>query len=359
MQGKTANPPGQLDIYMNISDSLIESTTPPPPVGSLSVCGRSMDTQPLCAGVQKAKSSIHPHMAPGKDGAMSLEDFSMQLENALPKFRLAMGDDQQTLYLVKFGAQGFIESMYIKPYIHMAKSKQDQSTVALLTPEFYAVAPLSNDWITKKVDVDDYIDNQLLENAQSVLFSNIDLEIWKNLFFQDIEDALQCDIAVAAAQLDSASAAAEESKGTLSDLIRIKKQLAQANAKRLEPLLADEALETLSAPMVNTIQKWTADRLKRSLTDPFTTLIALYACDFKTANQAKCRLTTQCRTTVDGLELQSSKCSSLTDENIFCVYAKIDSQKKNLEPPRIAIQVTEIEYDIQDVTSKGTKAPAG
>lgn len=295
----------------------------------LSVERTSVLNDDLPAGAKRVDSLIRPYMEFTINKQPSLDRFATDLEKSYPNLRLALGDDVNDLYVVRFGENGFIRSLNIFP----EEIYNDK------TPEFYAIPPLSNEWITRKQTVTDLNENMSqLVGEKEEFFSDIDLEVWRDIFLADIERALDCDICTAAAQMEKDNA--------LADLIDYKKQLAFILANELQSVRKDGISPSQD------IKNLVADRFKRSLTDPHMELVAQYNCTLETNEEQPCRITTKNLVCRQEDTMQTSKISNIEGEKTFCVYTAASSEHQNFHG-EISLQLCEIEYDISIITADG------
>lgn len=348
LAGRTSHTPTNWKFHFNMTtEAFVEEINRPCLLQTTLYVKRNVSASSLCEGAIQAKSIIPPFAESPRNADTSqeeskivyadLEKFAADFETSFPDLRLAVGNNQNDLYVVHLGMGGLIQELNVNP-VFSVTCTAETGTMHYMSPEFYALAPLSTEWITRVCSVGDLEDNGALSSTcKDQLFSDIDMEIWLEMLLSDIERALGCDFA------SKAGACCEES---LKSLIGSKKTLAGLLAARLCGIRAD------AAATPEAVKKLVGDRLKRSLSDARPSLVALFDCTFKAAAGTRCRLVLNNRSKNEGVNLSLSKLSNLPDENIFCVYADAHTDQRNY-PVTLDLEISEIEYDIRTITTDG------
>lgn len=272
---------------------------------------------------RSAKSEIVPKKE-------DTEEFVNHLEAALPCIRVAQGDGKnQSLYAVGFGTDGAIQSIRVCPYDIPVGDGTNKSV-----PEFYALRPLSNQWITRTCMVCELQDDgSLSQNGVEKVYSNIDMELWANRFLTDIEEAL----VLAGRRIQD-----EKCRDTFDAFAENKRSLAEAITEQLEPLRAEASPDTAK------VKQQLKDRLLRSLSDGYQIdLVALYRMEVVTAYP--CRMTLNTRTEATDSVLQPGKLDINNQADGYSMFISAVSDWQAGLSPAVEASIQEVEYDIEDV----------
>ena len=286
------------------------------------------------SNVDKAKLAM-ASIGPKKDDT---DAFVSNLEAALPQLRVAQGDGKdQSLYGITFGTDGAIQSILVKPYDVVV---DDQTTLAV--PEFYAMRPLCNQWISRSCQVKSLTEEGTLSTDWiEKVYSNIDMELWANRFLADIEKAL----------LLSGSHMQEEGVRKLFDALAVVKgSLANGIKEQLIPLRAG------ATQAYHSVKEKLKDKLLRSLCDGYQIDLAA-AYEMQVVSTIPCRLTVhatfeddpQHPKTINKPEaiLQPGKLET-NQQDCYVMFVNASTDWQAGVNPDIAASLLELEYDIED-----------
>lgn len=212
----------------------------------------------LPSGISEVVSSITPHdeISAGTDQDTNLKAFVRGAESVYRGLHIAYKKDENELYGVTMGANGYITQASFGHY-------------STGTPEFLAFKPLSTRFMTRPVSVKDLDASGILnESPEKKVFADIDMHRWGETFLEDYENMLRADIT---------SLAGEKAADELNNLIKLKKELAQAVSKQLTHIRSG------SQTPIDNARKLMKDRLMRN---------AAYANDIDIVTQYKVKINT-------------------------------------------------------------------
>lgn len=212
----------------------------------------------LPSGISEVVSSITPHdeISAGTDQDTNLKAFVRGAESVYQGLHIAYKKDENELYGVTMGANGYITQASFGHY-------------STGTPEFLAFKPLSTRFMTRPVSVKDMDASGILnESPEKKVFADIDMHRWGETFLEDYENMLRADIT---------SLAGEKAADELNNLIKLKKELAQAVSKQLTHIRSG------SQTPIDNARKLMKDRLMRN---------AAYANDIDIVTQYKVKINT-------------------------------------------------------------------
>lgn len=282
--------------------------------------------------VEKARK-VSSNIGPFKEGT---EDFVSSAEAALPQLRLAQGSgSDKSLYFVTFGSGGTIESITISPYQYLNVENQ-----SILAPEFYALRPLANHWMTRSCRLVGYDENGNLhmDGARSIttLYTNVDMEIWAIRLLEDFESVLE----TAAKWLFD-----ERCKVAFDNLISKKSDLATVITLQLTPLR--EGAESCGPVLSSALE----DRLKKSLVKGYNTdLVAKY--QLSAISSEKCRLTLSEKVKNSDSVVQMGKIDARGGVSDYCVFIDAMTDTDASLSPDVSAVIQELEFDISEVKEK-------
>lgn len=273
---------------------------------------------------QQTVSCILPYSA--MSDTYPYETFCEEAERACPGLLFAREENGSSLYGVTTGSRGFLKKCLISPYCFSAGSEEPGRIVE--APEFYALRPLCNGFLTREAAVRNVLENgRLSEDMTQVLLSDVDMEVWGMQFLQDME------VLFTPEKLERAGFFVPV---LLDGLLSVKLQLADAVSKQITPLRKGVS------HVPEEIRERIRDHLRRSLSSGYDMDVA--ACyQIEAVAEEHCRLAAGISSQMESCIIQPGKAD--TEKGEFCVFFKNQFREQTREL-HAEIAFTELEYDI-------------
>lgn len=275
---------------------------------------------------QKAVSHVRPYRTMTEK--RPYQTFCEEAQKACPSLLFAQ-DDGGALYGLTVGRNGFLKTCSITPkgYVLSSNSgKAGEETVE--APEFYAIRPLHNGFVTRTAKIRTVMDDGSMEpEFGSMELSDVDMDVWAVQFLQDFEALFTSEHVQRAGLL---------CPGVFDGILDVKKKLAEAVSWQLAALRKD------AGGVPDDVRVRAEDRLRRSLAEGYDMdVAACYHLDFKAAGHI--RLTA-------GVENQTKDCliaagKADTGKEEFCLFFT-NQFRENARELHADIVFTELEYDI-------------
>lgn len=257
---------------------------------------------------------------------VNLQPFCREAMRVLPELVFAQkGSGETGIYGMTYKEDGFLEKIEILPIEYTCEENGGHTVRA---PEFYALRPLHNGYISRSAKIRVLSNNKLFEGEiQSVDIPEVDMEIWALGFLEDMEKLLMPEYVRKAGVI---------CRSELNRLISAKDRLAGAIAQQMTPLRqgAAEAGAKLKGEM--------ADRLKRSLKDGYRSDVAA-ACRLVMKAKEPCRLTVTVKENTANATVTAGKADTSCNE----IYLYFDNcLNESSEPLSFNVVLPELEYAI-------------
>lgn len=267
----------------------------------------------------------HNHIKYAQTKLLLDKNFLLDFQNAFSDFKdyickIAMNQSDEP-YFIPLGK--LIENMKIQPYSYELDL---ESHVKIKSPEFFAMAPLSNNLITKSI-----------KEPKDKMFVNIDINTWEKRFLADIEYLLSNEVVCDAAKLCGE---------TLKEMIEAKKTIANAIAKRLLPIRQNSA-----DCDYNSIQHYIIDQFLIDLNFVYDIdVIAVYQSEFKLKVHEQIRLEPQPQS-----PNISSAMKIAPNRKAFCL-SLLDTNYDNSNKLELDVVFPNIEYNIKNLEQNYEKS---
>ena len=197
---------------------------------------------------------------------VSLEQFALALESAIPTVRVASasgpgaGQPSPGLWAVVFGDGGL-------PRLTVAPTLNAGADLGAC-PWFFALPPLSNDLVsTMGLTIPPHLDGQLLPPGTPTNFSGVDMEVGAEAFLAGLDRMLSADHAQGLRRLEAPSVPER-----VDELTHCRTRLAQAIADRLVPVLGCGEPEP---PRRASAVKMMSERLQASLSEGYNASVLM------------------------------------------------------------------------------------
>ena len=265
---------------------------------------------------------------------ISMMAFCYEAQRVLPGLHLAQpASEGAALYGV---TDGYLGKIAIALYDY----QEETSSKPITAPEYYALKPLNNVFLSRDARVYPYLQDMLKADTSYVVnMPDVDMEILAKSFLEDIETLL-LPIHLQKAALYC------ENFDCIDRLIDAKDRLAGAIAEQIE------SLRQGGEPADEDLKKKIADRLRRSLKDGYNTDIAARL-NLSFEPKDNCRLAATVRqmpvednenSGESGIEITASKLEGFANGlYLFCKNSFIGRSV----PLSVELVCPEIEYDIE------------
>lgn len=241
----------------------------------------------ICPGAAKEEN---------EKGETSLQPFCREAMRVLPGLLLAGNGSGNGLYGLTYKEGGFLEKVEILPVKY---SYEENGSHTVQAPEFYALRPLKNGYISRSAKIRELSDHLLFgEELREVEFPEVDMELWALGFLEDVESLLLPEYVQRAGII---------CRSELNRLIEAKGRLAEAIAEQTAPLR--QGAPAAGDELKNKI----ADRLKRSLKDGYR-MDVIAVCRLVMNAREKCRLTVAVKEHTTGAMVAAGKAESGKDK---------------------------------------------
>lgn len=203
-----------------------------------------------------------------------------------------------------------------------------QKTLIVEAPEFYAIRPLHNGFVTRTAKIRTVMDDGSMEpEFGGMELSDVDMDVWAVQFLQDFEALFTSEHVQRAGLL---------CPGVFDGILGVKKKLAEAVSWQLAALRKD------AGDVPDDVRVRAEDRLRRSLAEGYDMdAAACYHLDFKAAGHI--RLTAAVENQTKDCLIAAGKADTGKEE--FCLFFT-NQFRENARELHADIVFTELEYDI-------------